>query len=63
LPKGSSNNLLRGCMAALRGARMLAYLGDMSRILRSGRLALPPLATVLRCCPEKDALSKKAPFP
>ena len=47
-PEGASNNLLRGRMAALRGARRLAYLHDMSRLLRSGRLALQPLATVVR---------------
>ncbi|MCS6785611.1 MAG: type II toxin-antitoxin system VapC family toxin [Thiobacillaceae bacterium] len=44
----TSKNLLRGRMAALRGARMLAYLLDMSRILHSVRLALQPLATVFR---------------
>jgi hypothetical protein len=48
LIKGASNNLLRGRMAALRGARRLAYLHDMSRLLRSGRLALQPLATAVR---------------
>jgi hypothetical protein len=41
-------NLLRGPMAALRGARSLAYLLDMSRSLRSVRLALGPLATVFQ---------------
>ncbi|MCX7663282.1 MAG: hypothetical protein N2Z61_05985, partial [Tepidimonas fonticaldi] len=45
---GHLENLLRGRMAALRGARRLAYLLDMSRILRSVRLALQPLATVFR---------------
>ncbi len=43
---GTWNNLLRDRMAALRGARSLAYLHDMSRSLRSMRLALRPLATV-----------------
>ena len=33
-------------MAALRGARMLAYLLDMSRILRSVRIALRTLVTI-----------------
>mgnify|MGYP001301037243 CR=1 FL=1 len=42
------NNLLRGHMAVLRGARSLAYLVDMSRSLRSVRLALRPLATVFQ---------------
>lgn len=41
-------NLLRGPIAALRGARFLAYLSDISRSLRSERLALGPLATVLQ---------------
>ncbi len=45
---GVANNLLRGRMAALRGARGLAYLHDRSRLLRSVRLALQPLATVFR---------------
>jgi hypothetical protein len=35
-------------MTALRGARMLAYLFDTPRILRSVRLAMSPLATVLQ---------------
>jgi hypothetical protein len=33
---------LCGQMAVLRGARRLAYLPDMSRLLRSGCLALYP---------------------
>jgi hypothetical protein len=33
---------LREYMAALRGAQRLAYLHDMSRLLRSVRLALQP---------------------
>ncbi|MBR0565607.1 hypothetical protein J5J83_05685 [Azoarcus sp. L1K30] len=37
--------LLRGPMAALGGARFLAYPNDMSRSLRAARLALDPLAT------------------
>jgi malonyl-CoA O-methyltransferase len=45
---GTSKNLLRDPIAALRGARSLAYLLDMSRSLRSVRLALVPLATVFR---------------
>ena len=39
-------------MAALRGARMLAYLLDMSRILRSGRLAIYLLATISSAFPQ-----------
>ena len=35
-------------MAALRGAQILAYLNDMSRILRSVRLALDSLATLVQ---------------
>jgi len=42
------NNLLRGSIAALRGARFLAYPIGMSRSLCSVRLALKPLATVLQ---------------
>jgi hypothetical protein len=42
------NNLLRGAIASLRGARNLAYLCDMPLFLRSVRLALTPLATVLQ---------------
>jgi hypothetical protein len=56
--KVTSKNLLRGPIAALRGARSLAYLLDMSRSLRSVRLALVPLATVFR-----GALKKLAPEP
>ncbi|HEU0219361.1 MAG TPA: hypothetical protein VFQ98_00985 [Gallionella sp.] len=41
------NNLLRDSIAALRGARSRAYLIDMSWLLRSVRLALKSLATVL----------------
>lgn len=44
----TSKNLLRAPIAALGGARSLAYLFDMSRSLRSGRLALGPLVTVFR---------------
>jgi hypothetical protein len=33
-------------MASLRGARMLAYLFDVYRILRAKRLVLHPLATI-----------------
>jgi len=46
--KGASNNLLRDPVAVLGGARCLAYPLDMSRSLRSVRLALGPLATVFR---------------
>ena len=42
------NNLLRGSIAALRGARFLAYPKGMSRSLCSVRLALKPLVTVLQ---------------
>ncbi len=41
-------NLLRDSIAALRGARSLAYLQGMSRSLCSVRLALKPLATALQ---------------
>jgi hypothetical protein len=44
----TAKNLLRGSIAALRGTRFRAYLGDMSLSLRSVRLALEPLATVFR---------------
>jgi len=43
---GISLNLLRGQIAALRDARNLAYPIGMSRLLRSVRLALQPLAAV-----------------
>ena len=36
LPGDTLNKLLRGPMAAVRCAQILAYLNDMSRILRSG---------------------------
>ncbi|OZB79143.1 MAG: hypothetical protein B7X29_02105 [Halothiobacillus sp. 13-55-115] len=39
---------LGGANAKLASARSLAYLFDMSRLLRSGRLALGPLMTVFR---------------
>ncbi|MBC9073076.1 hypothetical protein IAI53_13955 [Thauera sp. CAU 1555] len=39
-------NLLRGPLAALRGARSLAYPSEMSRSLRAARLATDPLATI-----------------
>ena len=42
------HNLLRVRIAALRGARSLASLFVMSRSLRSVRLALRPLATVVQ---------------
>jgi len=42
------NKRLRGRMAALRGARFLAHPIDMSRLLRSVRLAPQPLAAVLQ---------------
>ena len=42
------NKLLRAPMAALRGVQILAYLNDISRILRSLRLALEPLATLVQ---------------
>jgi len=37
---------LRDSIAVLRGARNLAYLCDMSRLLRAVRLALKPLTTI-----------------
>jgi len=39
-------NCLYGRIAALRGARNLDYPIDMSRFLRSGRLALHPAQTI-----------------
>ena len=42
------NKWLRGRIAAKRGARSLAYLLDMSRSLRSVRLALPPARRFLQ---------------
>ncbi len=44
----TSKNLLRDPIAALGGARFLAYLLDMSRSLCPGHLALESLATVFR---------------
>jgi len=38
-------------MAPLRGARSLAYLIDVFRLLRAVRLALRPLATVFQAFP------------
>ena len=35
-------------MAALRGAQTLTYLNNMSRVLRSGRLAVDSLATLVQ---------------
>ena len=43
-----TNNLLRDLIAALRGTRSFAYLIDMSRSLRSVRLALKPLTTIIK---------------
>ena len=45
---GTFKNLLRGPIATSRGARILAYLLDMSVVLRSRLLALEPLSTVCR---------------
>ena len=45
---GTPTNLLRDLVAVLRGIRTLAYLDERSRVLRSVRLALKPLATVFR---------------
>ena len=50
--KDTLNKLLREPMAALRGAQILAYLNDMSRILRSVRLALDSLATLVQSIPK-----------
>ena len=47
------NNWLRGRIAALRGARSLAYLLDMSRSLRSVRLALHPARSFLQRLPSR----------
>jgi hypothetical protein len=41
MPKETLHKWLRGRIAALRGAHSLTYLLDMSRSLRSVRLALP----------------------
>ena len=46
--KETLNKWLRGRIAAKRGARFLAYLLDMSRSLRSVRLALPPTRRFLQ---------------
>jgi len=51
--KEGLHNLLRERIATLRGARSLAYLLDMSRSLRSVRLALRPLATVVQTFPKQ----------
>ncbi|PIV47914.1 MAG: lipoprotein signal peptidase [Gallionellaceae bacterium CG02_land_8_20_14_3_00_60_115] len=45
------NKCLRGRIAALRGARQLAYLFDMSRCLRSVRLVLHPARRFLQRFP------------
>ncbi len=44
----TAQNLLRSRIAALRGTHSFAYLLGMSQSLRSVRLELQPLATVLR---------------
>ena len=44
-------------MAVLRGAQILAYLNDMSRILRSVRLALDSLATLVQSFPNSLAIT------
>ncbi len=51
-PESGLNNLLRGPMAALDGARFLAYRLDMSASLRAVCLALGPLTTVIQTAPE-----------
>ncbi len=48
------NKLLRGRSASLRGARMLAYLFDMSRILRPVRAALDPARGFLQRFPRSS---------
>ena len=50
-PLETLNEWLRGRIAALRGARSLAYLFDMSRSLRSVRLALHPARCFLQRFP------------
>lgn len=50
-PKEALNKLLRGRIAALRGARSFAYLIDMSRSLCAVRLALHPTRCFLQCFP------------
>jgi len=45
---GASKYLLRGPIASSRGAQIPDYLLDMSVVLRSGLLALEPLAMVFR---------------
>jgi len=52
-PRETLNKLLRGRIAALRGARSLAYLLDMSRSLRSVRLALHPARGLLQRFPSQ----------
>ncbi len=49
--KEALNKWLRGRIAALRGARPLAYLSDMSRVLRSVRLALHPARSFIQRFP------------
>lgn len=52
LARETLNKQLRGRIAALCGARPLAYLVDMSRVLRSVRLALHPAHSLVQCFPE-----------
>lgn len=44
---------LRGSIAALRGTRPLAYLYDMSRVLRAVRLALNPARASMQSFPRQ----------
>ena len=57
-PREALNKLLREPMAALRGAQILAYLNDMSRILRSVRLALDSLATLVQRIPKQKRVAR-----
>jgi hypothetical protein len=51
------NNLLRDAIASLHVARNLAYLFDMSWLLRAVRLTLTPLATVLQRFPKRQTVT------
>jgi hypothetical protein len=50
-PRKTLFQRLRGLIAALRGARPLAYPDDMSRALRAVRLSLSPARSLLQRFP------------
>ena len=52
-PKEALIKWLHERIAVLRGARSLAYLSDMSRVLRSVRLALPLARSFNQCLPKQ----------